>query len=340
MSEKPFVSILTPVYNGEAFIAACIESVLAQTYTNFEYVIVNNRSTDRTLEIARSYAVNDRRIRVEDCETFVGVIENHNRALSLASPASKYCKIVSADDWILPECVEKMVALAETNPSVGLVGSYAIAGTKVMNTGLPFNTNVVKGHVVCRASLLGGPYVFGSPSSLMYRADLTRQTNAFFPNPNPHSDTTACYEVLQQSDFGFVHQILTGTRVHSGSETSKSFKHGTLYRALLADLARYGPIHLTPEELKSQRDEFMAMYYEWLIAALYTNRKDPKFWAVQKAELEEAGIHVSYAKLALGALARGFHTVLEIVADPRMRVQRILRFVRQDAKKVKAEYYT
>src|SRR5690242_20501129 len=56
LPDKPFVSVLTPVYNGEAYLAECIESVLAQTYPNFEYIIVNNCSKDRTLEIAQSYA--------------------------------------------------------------------------------------------------------------------------------------------------------------------------------------------------------------------------------------------------------------------------------------------
>ena len=50
--QEPFVSVLTPVYNGEDFLAECIESVLSQTHGNFEYIIVNNRSTDRSLEIA------------------------------------------------------------------------------------------------------------------------------------------------------------------------------------------------------------------------------------------------------------------------------------------------
>jgi glycosyltransferase involved in cell wall biosynthesis len=57
--EEPLVSVVTPVYNGEEFLAECIESVLAQTYSNIEYTIVNNCSTDRSLDIALSYAAQD-----------------------------------------------------------------------------------------------------------------------------------------------------------------------------------------------------------------------------------------------------------------------------------------
>ncbi|HWO28227.1 MAG TPA: glycosyltransferase family A protein, partial [Candidatus Acidoferrum sp.] len=118
LHEEPLVSVLTPVYNGEEFLAECIESILNQSYKNFEYLIVNNCSTDRTLEIALDYAKEDRRIRVHDNREFLGVIANHNLAFSLISPAATYCKVVSADDFIFSECLVRMVELAERNPSV------------------------------------------------------------------------------------------------------------------------------------------------------------------------------------------------------------------------------
>src|SRR6266851_3503157 len=178
MHEAPLVSVLTPVYNGGDFLEECIETVLTQSYKNYEYIIVNNCSTDRTLEIAQSYAQKDARIRVHTNEQFVGVIENHNIAFSLISPASKYCKVVSADDFIFPECLTRMVDFGEANPSVGIVGSYMLAGTRVMFAGLEYERQVVSGRQVCRATLLGGPYVFGSPTSMLYRSDLIRKTNA------------------------------------------------------------------------------------------------------------------------------------------------------------------
>jgi len=89
MDRNPLVSVITPVYNCEEFLAECIESVLRQTYTNYEYIIVNNRSTDRTLDIASEYAKKDGRIRVHSNSEFVGVIENHNLAFRIIAPASK-----------------------------------------------------------------------------------------------------------------------------------------------------------------------------------------------------------------------------------------------------------
>ena len=84
------MSLVTPVYNGEAFLAKCIDSVLAQTYRNFEYLIVNNCSTDRSLEIALDYAGKDNRIRV------------HRNLLLLRQIPALYRK--------LEECIEPVIA--------------------------------------------------------------------------------------------------------------------------------------------------------------------------------------------------------------------------------------
>ena len=92
--------------------------MLRQSYANYEYIIVNNCSTDRSLD-ARAELREERPgvIRVVDYDVFVSQSQHYNRALQLISGKSKYCKMVQADDWIFPECLSKMTALAETKPS-------------------------------------------------------------------------------------------------------------------------------------------------------------------------------------------------------------------------------
>lgn len=222
--EEPMVSVLTPVYNGESFLAECIESVLGQTYRNYEYIIVNNCSTDGTLEIAEKYSRLDSRIRVYTNETFVGVIANHNIAFSLISPSSKYCKVVSADDFIFPNCIARMIQVANSEPSIGIVGSYQLSGSRVRWQGFQYPKNAFSGHEICRRVFLGteSDLGFGSPTSIMYRSDLVRDNRDFYPNPSPHSDTSTCFRDLQGSNFGFVHEILSYERTHGDTQTTQS----------------------------------------------------------------------------------------------------------------------
>ena len=152
--EEPRVSVLTPVYNGAAYLAECIESVLGQTYQNFEYIIVNNRSTDKTLAIAERYALVDKRIKIVTNEEFLPVIENHNNAFRRMSPDAKYCKVVSGDDLIFPACLTKMVELAEANPTVGVVGCYQVSERVVRWLGCPYPQQVFPGRLICRQNLL------------------------------------------------------------------------------------------------------------------------------------------------------------------------------------------
>ena len=110
--ERPLVSIVTPVYNDAHYLSECIESILAQTYPQWEYTILNNCSTDGSAEIARRYAARDARIRVYDNASCLPAVANHNAAIRRISSESKYCKIVFSDDWIFPECLDRMVSLS------------------------------------------------------------------------------------------------------------------------------------------------------------------------------------------------------------------------------------
>jgi len=334
LREEPLVSVVTPTYNMGQYLAECIESILAQAYKNFEYIIVNNCSRDRTLEIALGYAKKDKRIRVHNNAEFVGVMENHNIALNLISPKAKYCKVVCADDFIFPECLTKMVELAEANPSVGLVGSYSLAGKKVMHSGLEYERGVVSGREICRATLLGGPHVFGSPTSLLYRADLVRRTKTFYPNSSPHCDTTACYQSLEDSDFGFVHQVLSYTRVHPESQTSRSLKFGIVRLEALGDFCRFGPKYLSPAEMKQRLNALTDWYYDALPRVLLERSGGKEFWQQQKAALQKQGLQFSYAKLLKTALLKGFWRLLK----PRAAVKRILE-IERGAHKIEAQYY-
>jgi len=301
MASQPLVSIVTPVYNEAAYLTECIESILAQTYQNWVYSIVDNRSTDGSLEVALRYAAKDHRIKVHQNREFLGVIQNHNAALQHIPATSKYCKIVFGDDWIFPECLERMVALAEAHPSVGIVGAYALEGERVALSGLPYTSSVVSGHEICRRHFLDGLYVFGSANAVLYRADLIRNRVPFYNESNIHADTEVCIALLKTCDFGFVHQVLTFTRVRSGSLTTLSDDLNTSMPGLLQLVCTHGSDYLTPEEYKARLARHVSGYYRSLGKSLMLGR-NKKFWNYHIGELNKAGVGFSRMRVIKGAL--------------------------------------
>jgi glycosyltransferase involved in cell wall biosynthesis len=303
-TSQPLVSVLTPVYNGADFLVQCIESVLAQTYQNYEYIIVNNCSTDRTLEIASAYAKKDKRIRVHDNRHFVPVIANHNIAFGLISPEAKYCKVVSADDFLFPEYLSRTVELGEANPHIGLIGSYQLSGAYIRWQGFDYPGSVVQGRDLCRRIFLGGDpdFGFGSPTSLTYRADLVRKRKEFYPNPSPHSDTSACFACLTESDFGFVHQVLSYELKHEATQSSASAKLDRYSSAYLSDLQNYGPAYLDPAELDQQVRALLRGYYNSLAVEYVIGFRDKKFWDYHKGRLAELGHPLSRTVLLVSAV--------------------------------------
>jgi glycosyltransferase involved in cell wall biosynthesis len=322
--EPSLVSIVTPVHNGAKYLAECIESVLAQTYRNLEYIIVNNCSADRTLEIAEKYARKEERIRVYNNDELLDIIANHNRAFRLISPNSKYCKVVSADDWIFPQCVERMVEVAEANPSVGIVGSYQLCGEGakwgIRSAEVPYPSTVVSGREICRSYLLTKTYVFGSPTSSLYRSDLIRGGDSFYPNSTAEADASACIKHLRYADFGFVHQILSYERIHESQITSTSRSLNAYISSRISDLLEYGPVYLKKDELERRLKEQIDEYYEYL-AVCAVNFRGKTFWSFHKRRLSELGHPFSIVRLAKCVGIK----LLDLLFNPKQSIEKVLK---------------
>lgn len=117
----PRVSIGLPVYNGENFIRDAIDSILAQSYDDFELIISDNASTDRTREICEEYAAHDRRIRYYRNSENLGAAKNFNRTFELST--GEYFKWAAHDDIIAPTFIEKCVEVLDSDSSVVLCHS-------------------------------------------------------------------------------------------------------------------------------------------------------------------------------------------------------------------------
>jgi glycosyltransferase involved in cell wall biosynthesis len=296
---EPFISVVTPFHNTGKYIEECIQSVLRQSYRNFEYILVDNASSDGSRDIAERYARTDSRIRIVPTPSLLSQVQNYNFAVGLISPESRYLKIAQADDWLFPTCVAELVALAEQHPSVAVASSYELAGKEMRCLGLDPKVNVISGREACRLHMLEGIFLFGSPTTVLYRADLVRAQRPFYREHRLHEDTETVYELLRHGDFGFVHQVLSYTRMQSGSISDSTRGFHDLDRLIL--VKTYGPSVLSPEELDEALRLCSQRYYRSLarrwVRGLFV-RQSRGFWEYQHAGLESIGEKVRWDMVA------------------------------------------
>jgi len=321
---RPLVSVVTPFFNTADYLAECIESVLAQTYENWEYLLVNNCSNDGSAEIAMRYAEEDDRVRVVQNTEFLNQIQNYNHALRQVSPQSRYTKIVQADDCLFPECLERMVEVAERNPSVGIVSAYRLYGTMLSNWGLPHETTVMGGKQAGRFQLLEHKYLCGSPTSIMFRSEIIRSRHSFYNEDSLFEDTEACYEVLKDWDLGFVPQVLTFERVENESISTecRSFDPGWRLANLIM-LRKFGSAFMTEQELQDEIAILEKSYFGFLAQNLLSNRGDA-FWSYHKTGLASVGLKLGWSTL-------GPHVcweLVDVVGNPKKTLGRIARRIR------------
>ena len=319
MERAPFVSVVTPFYNTAAYLKECIESVLAQTHEGFEYLLVNNASTDGSREIAARYAARDSRIRLHDNEQFVDQVANYNGALARISSESKYVKIVQADDAIYPECLARMVQLAEREPTVGLVSSYWLEGDALAGTGIPWRVERLSGRDACRLMLLEGCFPIGSPSNVLYRADIVRKRKPFYRPGRYHEDTEAAYEILLDYDLGFVHQVLTFCRTDNLSITNSVRDLNPFWLDYLLVVHTYGPRVLTPEEFFRRSKQVRTAYFRFLGRALL-RLPGRRFWDYHRGGLATLGWKLRYWDLVPWAAGE----LVLLLLEPKTTMERVI----------------
>jgi glycosyltransferase involved in cell wall biosynthesis len=332
-ASRPLVSVVTPFFNSDAHLPQCISSVLNQSYDNFEYILVDNCSTDRSVAIVDDFAKRDHRIKIFHTDQFLTQLQNYNRALRLISPESKYVKMVQADDAIFPRCLEEMTALAEANPTVGIVSSYRILGSSLVPSGIPIERTVMSGREVCRGCLMGEYSAFGSATTVMMRADLVRQRERLFQEDRLVADTDAVFEVLKDVDFGFVHQVLSFSRVESDSISGRMAAFGPMLLARTISLTLFGPVYLAAHEYSWYSKQHQRLYARFLAEA-WLRRREPEFWDLHRRGLGTIGQRLDgawglrdvFAVVLRYALSPG-----RVISATRRRIRRIFSAVELEA---------
>jgi glycosyltransferase involved in cell wall biosynthesis len=296
---EPLVSVVTPFYNTREYLRECIESVLGQTYGNWEYILVDNQSTDGSSEIAGQYAARfPGKIRLVRTDSFLSQVRNYNFALSLISPGSTYCKMVQADDWIFPECLRSMVEVAEAHPQVGIVSAYELESDHPSLGGLPYPSPEVSGREACRLYFHRNIHLFGTPTSLLMRSELVRSRTPFYEERlAPFEDFHVCFEVLFTWKLGFVHQVLTYSRRDNESMLARIRPYQFELFTRLAVTVLHGRNYLSQDEYQYLLNQAERRYFLFLAASAIEG-KDAKFWEFHRQHLATINYDLNSAFMA------------------------------------------
>ena len=280
MSNNPLVSICSPIYNGEEYLEDCIKGVLNQTYDNFEYVIVDNASTDKTPIIIEKYRKKDSRIIVYRNEKTVCMEDNLNLCAKYSSDNAKWIKYAFADDYLFPDCVEKMVKVGELDEQIGLVSAYRMAGKAVNNLGLPIDQSVFEGPVILKQEIMCKKQhvAISSSNSVMYKRIVFAELNGF-NNLYDHSDSELAFRILNRYKLGFVHYVATRSGRDKGGGEYKSIFHGNKILEFMdfgyRKINNYKSIHLNEREMNELRTYYAEQIMNFLITKLaYFERDD------------------------------------------------------------------
>jgi glycosyltransferase involved in cell wall biosynthesis len=230
MSDIPRVSVLTSVFNGERFLRQAIESVLAQTWRDFEYILVDDASTDRTPEIIAQYAAQDGRIVPLRCDTNGGTNRALNRGLELAR--GKYVANLDHDDIALPERLSRQVAFLDEHPNIGVLGSAArLIDETDREQG---QTQYLQAPGALRWDFLFRCSILHS-AACMNRA-LVAQAGGYSPDHPLATEYELFWRLLTRTDFANLPDVLVAYRKNS-TQTSQArwrVQHGEVILMLYA----------------------------------------------------------------------------------------------------------
>jgi glycosyltransferase involved in cell wall biosynthesis len=215
----PKLSVCIPVYNGAEFIKEAIDSVLTQEFKDFELVIVDNCSTDNTIDIIRSYT--DSRIKLFINKSNIGMIPNWNKAMEHA--IGKYIKVLPADDFIYPGCLEKQIKILDDDQKdlISMVcGRRNIiddSGKILFNRGFTKKECEISGFEAINKNVRSGGNIIGEGGAVMFRKSILARSGNFNSDIFYVLDIDLWYKILIHGKLHALPDIVSAFRVSKGS---------------------------------------------------------------------------------------------------------------------------
>ena len=226
--KTPLVSVIMPAYNTERFIAEAIDSVIRQTVTDWELIVINDSSDDATREIVKRYVKKYARIHLYENAQNLGVAKTRNRGLELCN--GRYVALLDSDDYWHPNFLEKMVCCAERTNADLTYCSYELideCGDKICKDFIvplatTFEKSIVRSVITC--------------STVLMRSEIAK--NNHFPTDVYHEDIALWFSLLQEGKTARgVPDVLAAYRQRANSRSAGKIRSAcrrwTIYRKYL-----------------------------------------------------------------------------------------------------------
>ncbi len=215
---KPLVSVCIPAYNNAGYIKDTVMSILEQTYQNIELVVVDDCSTDNTVEVLET--IQDERLKIYKNEHNLGMVGNWNRCLELAT--GEYVKLICADDMIHKDAIEKEAKMMYKHPTVNLVESDTtlvdINGKKTGQFRRYHKSGVVNGVKLAKKSMLFKNF-YGAPVNNLIRRSTLEKTGGFDTTFTYILDFDMWLRLSCTGDVYIIHEQLNSFRIRNDSNT-------------------------------------------------------------------------------------------------------------------------
>jgi glycosyltransferase involved in cell wall biosynthesis len=211
--KTPKISVLMPVYNGEKYLKEAIESVLYQDFTDFEFLIINDGSTDSSTKIISSYT--DARIRIIDNEKNIGLVGTLNKGLDLAK--GEYIARMDCDDISIKSRLSVQVKLMDSNKNIGASGSFyrLLRKNKKAISDLPINNEEIKAFMIFNSPI-------AHPSAII-RSSILKQHNLKYDSEYIHcEDYNLWSQISEFSQLANTADVLLEYRVHENQITGNA----------------------------------------------------------------------------------------------------------------------
>lgn len=234
---RPKVSVLMPVFNGEKYLREAIESILNQDFENFEFIIINDGSTDTSSSIISSYS--DNRIVVVNNEKNSGLVTTLNKGLELA--IGEYIVRMDCDDVSVTKRLSKQVKMMDTNQNIGASGSffYMIRNNKKAIADFPISNEEIKCFMIFNSPI-------AHPSSII-RSEVLKKYKLNYSTEYTHSEDYDFWsKISEHSQLANIPEPLLNYRVHENQITGNpkfvALKNNTLDKIRLRHLKTLGII--------------------------------------------------------------------------------------------------